>query len=132
MPKLVGSPKTGGRTKGTPNRRTLHLSNHLQEIGFDPVEHIVDQLPQLNPLERVHACLKMMEFQFPKRKPVDAAESVESVEENVKLDKRTTEEQLEEIRRLLPVLVRCKKDYAKTVLGFIRRHHPDLLLETEQ
>jgi hypothetical protein len=36
-----GLPKTGGRTKGTPNRSTVALRERLAELGCDPVEELV-------------------------------------------------------------------------------------------
>ena len=30
--------KTGGRTKGTPNRRTAEVSEKLEALGCDPIE----------------------------------------------------------------------------------------------
>lgn len=39
--KLPGSPKTGGRVAGTPNKKTLDLASKLDELGFDPVTKLV-------------------------------------------------------------------------------------------
>lgn len=38
MPKLPGSPKFGGRTKGTPNKKTQALLDRAKELGIDPFE----------------------------------------------------------------------------------------------
>lgn len=32
-----GTPKTGGRKKGTPNKRTLEVAQRLEELGSDPI-----------------------------------------------------------------------------------------------
>ena len=33
--------RRGGRTKGTPNKRTLEVQERLQELGCDPIEGMV-------------------------------------------------------------------------------------------
>lgn len=41
MAKPKGSPKTGGREKGTPNKRTQELVDILEEKGFSPASEII-------------------------------------------------------------------------------------------
>lgn len=36
-----GLPKTGGRTKGTPNRSTLALREKLASLGCDPTDELL-------------------------------------------------------------------------------------------
>jgi hypothetical protein len=36
--------KTGGRRKGTPNRKSLELQIKLSNLGFDPTEELVTEL----------------------------------------------------------------------------------------
>ena len=37
MPRCKGLPKTGGRAKGTPNRRTQNIMEKLEALGCDPI-----------------------------------------------------------------------------------------------
>jgi len=37
MPRLKGLPKTGGRAKGAPNRRTQRIMEKLEALGCDPI-----------------------------------------------------------------------------------------------
>ncbi len=37
MPRCKGLPKTGGRAKGTPNRRTQNIVEKLEALGRDPI-----------------------------------------------------------------------------------------------
>jgi len=37
MPRRKGLPKTGGRAKGTPNRRTQNIMEKLEVLGCDPI-----------------------------------------------------------------------------------------------
>ena len=38
MPKVEPSRKTGGRVKGTPNKKTLEVIERLKELKCDPIE----------------------------------------------------------------------------------------------
>ncbi len=38
MPRPRGLPKTGGRAKGTPNKRTQSVTEKLAALGCDPIE----------------------------------------------------------------------------------------------
>ena len=38
MPRPKGLPKTGGRAKGTPNKRTQSVTEKLAALGCDPIE----------------------------------------------------------------------------------------------
>lgn len=69
MGKPLGSEKTGGREKGTPNKRTLTLHKHFEEINFNIPNTIVELLPKLDPKDQAIVLLKLMEFIYPKRKP---------------------------------------------------------------
>jgi len=37
MPRPKGLPKTGGRAKGTPNRRSQNIMEKLEALGCDPI-----------------------------------------------------------------------------------------------
>lgn len=64
--------KTGGRQKGTPNKRTLALMSVLEDTGYDLLSQVIDDLRALeDPKDRLHFNLKFMEFFYPKRRAVD-------------------------------------------------------------
>jgi hypothetical protein len=67
----VGKSKTGGRTKGTPNKRSSELKQALEDNGIDPVSVITDVLPELTPKEKLNAMLSLMPYIYPKRKPIE-------------------------------------------------------------
>jgi hypothetical protein len=67
MSRPPGLPKTGGRTKGTPNRRSGILVEELHHLGLHPVEELVKTLPQLNPETRARILLSFMGFLYPKK-----------------------------------------------------------------
>jgi len=71
MPKPVGSPKTGGRKKGTPNRRTLDFQTCLDDQGIDLIAEIKNLLPVLSPDQKASVILDLLAYLYPKRKAVE-------------------------------------------------------------
>lgn len=71
MARSARYPRTGGRKKGTPNRRSLDLAEQLRFIGLDVPAEIDKVLPELNAVERSNTLLEQMAFLFPKRKAVE-------------------------------------------------------------
>jgi len=71
MGKPIGSPKTGGRRKGTPNRRTLDFQSSLNEQGIDLVAEIRNLLPVLSPDQKASVILDLLAYLYPKRKAVE-------------------------------------------------------------
>jgi hypothetical protein len=65
--------KTGGRQKGTPNRRTVELAERLQALGCDPVGELVTLArdPNIEAALRVRCYIELMQYLHPKRKAVD-------------------------------------------------------------
>jgi hypothetical protein len=65
--------KTGGRTQGTPNKRTLELSDRLETAAFDPVQVIIDIAKNAasSPDLRLRAASELLPYLFPRRKAVE-------------------------------------------------------------
>jgi len=65
--------KTGGRVRGTPNRRTAVLAERLDELGLDVVAGLVaiakDERADLTVKARI--LCELAGYLFPKRKAVD-------------------------------------------------------------
>lgn len=74
---VKGSKKTGGRQKGTPNKKTLTLFEELDQIlteDGEPISIVKMLMHGINaqpPFQQVDSLLKLMEFMFPKRKHLD-------------------------------------------------------------
>ena len=79
--KPIGSPKTGGRRKGTPNRATLALRDKLEALGCDPAIELAKMgMNDKNPGELRERCLNdLLPYVYPKRKPVDVSSEGPSV-----------------------------------------------------
>lgn len=69
MAKAIGSVKTGGRKKGTPNKRTLAFADALESRGIDLVGEILDTAQRLPAREKIAIFIGLLPYQFPKRKP---------------------------------------------------------------
>jgi hypothetical protein len=70
MSRPKGLAKTGGRTKGTPNRDVLSIEL-LEQYNFNPLNDLIAILPQLPPESKAATLLKLMEFIFPKRRSIE-------------------------------------------------------------
>jgi hypothetical protein len=68
-----GKPKTGGRQKGTPNRAT-RFAQWIEDNNIDLFAEAFRCYEALiEPRDRMHAILKLMEFAIPKPKEIEAA-----------------------------------------------------------
>lgn len=78
MAKPLGSQKTGGRQKGTPNKKTLCFEDSLAKHNIDVVEQIAQVLPELSTDRRADVLLNLMAYLFPKRKAVEMTSNIDS------------------------------------------------------
>lgn len=68
MPRSPGLPKTGGRKKGTPNRRTDEFHETLERHGVNVPEKLAELLPILSPETQADVLLNLLQYLYPKRK----------------------------------------------------------------
>lgn len=88
MAKAVGSEKSGGRKKGTPNKRSLGFGEVLAERGIDLLEEILEEAKTLTASERVSVYVSLLPYQYPKRKPTESQPPL-SIDDYINsLDKR--------------------------------------------
>jgi len=66
-----GLPKTGGRTKGTPNKVTRDLRGFLQKLLTENQAQIKRDLKELEPKDRLTILEKFMPYVIPKRTETD-------------------------------------------------------------
>jgi hypothetical protein len=62
--------KTGGRSKGTPNRTTAETKELLQKIVNKEIDSLSSLLAKLEPNERVNALAKLLPYIVPKQSEV--------------------------------------------------------------
>lgn len=68
-----GTPKpaTSGRKKGTPNKKTLILSESLENLKLDVPARLNELLPLLPYEKQADVLLELMSYLYPKRKPLE-------------------------------------------------------------
>lgn len=69
--------KTGGRTTGTPNKRTLDVIERLNQLGCDPIEGMAKiALDPQTPVElRARMFSDLAQYVAPKRRAIDHSAS---------------------------------------------------------
>lgn len=78
MARPKGTPKTGGRVKGTPNKVTYSLKEWINSLIRRNQKQIELDLEEIEPKERLQILLKLLEYIIPKAK----AETEEQVNSN--------------------------------------------------
>lgn len=65
--------KTGGRTKGTPNKRTADVIDRLERLGCDPLEGLarIAMDPESPPELRGRLYAELLQYVAPKRRALD-------------------------------------------------------------
>ncbi len=72
MGRAKGTPKTGGRKKGTPNKATATLKEWLISLLDNNRKQVEQDLQALEPKERLHYLFKLIEYAMPKQAAVQA------------------------------------------------------------
>ena len=73
MSRPAGLPKTGGRRKGTPNRRTMELQERIEELlgGNDLPGAILAKAKKLPPHQQVQILMELMPYVYPRKKATE-------------------------------------------------------------
>ena len=67
-----GTPKTGGRKKGTPNKVTTDVKTWLAGLIDNNRKQVEDDLSQLEPKERIMIFERLLQYVVPKQQAVSA------------------------------------------------------------
>lgn len=79
MSRQKGSPKTGGRKRGTPNRVTTDLKTWVASILDDGRDRFLDSLEQLDSTEYVRVFTSLLNYVLPKQQSVGIDAKVDNV-----------------------------------------------------
>ncbi len=73
MPRPRGIAKTGGRQRGTPNRKTHELAEKLEKLGCDPIAGLaqIAMAPDTAPELKVRCYAELAQYLHAKRKAVE-------------------------------------------------------------
>ena len=67
--------KTGGRSKGTPNKKTQLVQQQMEDLGFDPIESMIEICNQAmtdkNYALAGQIAKELAQYVYPKRKAVE-------------------------------------------------------------
>lgn len=101
MGRPKGLPKTGGRIKGSTNKRSQEFLRVLSRHSYNPIEAILQKYSQLCVEEQIKIDLKLLEFAYPKyREQNDTCEVLKK--ENIS---DLTDEQIQERKKLYMSIV---------------------------
>lgn len=67
MPRKKGTPKTGGRKKGTPNKTTADLKQWVFDFINGNLDAFIDNFKQLDQKEQFNIMLKLLPYVLPKQ-----------------------------------------------------------------
>ena len=79
MSRPKGSPKTGGRKRGKPNRVTTDLKTWVASILDDGRDRFLDSLDQLDSTEYVRVFTSLLNYVLPKQQSVGIDAKVDNV-----------------------------------------------------
>ncbi len=89
MSRLKGTPKTGGRKAGTPNKISVGLKDFISKLLFKNRKQIEKDLQELQPKERLFILEKLMQYVIPKQREFEISAELQS--EQTEQDKRDME-----------------------------------------
>ena len=70
--------KTGGRTKGTPNRTTAVIRDNFQMLVESNLEQLQRDIKQMSAKDRVNTILQMAKFNIPTLKAAELKTTADS------------------------------------------------------
>ena len=79
MARPKGTPKTGGRQKGTPNKVTASVKGWLSCLIDKNRKQIERDLKAVDPMERLQMLEKLMQYVVPKQQAIKAAVSFDNM-----------------------------------------------------
>lgn len=70
-----GLPKSGGRKRGTPNKRTAAITEKLEKMGCDPIAGMAEiaMSEESTPELKLAACRELAQYIAPKRKATEVS-----------------------------------------------------------
>lgn len=81
----IGSPKTGGRQKGTKNKRTIQSLNRAETVLQVLDKHIIKDIPRMTPMGRASLFSDLLEYTIPKKARItEDGESVSEISVTIK------------------------------------------------
>ena len=89
--------KTGGRQKGTPNKATSVIREHLNAVINELSNTVVEDLEKVTPKDRIHLYIKLLEYSIPKYRSIEKRVTT-TLEEFVLMSEEERSETINKIR----------------------------------
>lgn len=70
--------KTGGRTKGTPNKTTAQIREQFQILISNNIEVLQNDIEALEPLQRIKTIIELSKFVLPTLKAIELTDNDEN------------------------------------------------------
>lgn len=116
MSRPIGLPKTGGRTKGTPNKRTLEFRAILEEAGFSIPKKALELYAKAEERNELDLSFKILDFMagyvHSKFKNVEDAEEV-APQQQTEAQRRSTEDLLRRMNWAIEMEMKFPKEAAE-------------------
>lgn len=98
--KPLGLPKSGGRAKGVPNKKTLYFLS-VQETcelkGFSPIDVLIELCTHPDPSIKIQAAKEVCQYIYPKKKALEVSASLDG---NLDVKSSFENQALDELREL--------------------------------
>jgi len=104
MPFEKGHKKFGGNKKGQISPKTILLQEIFEHNRYNPVQSLINLLPELDARDQAKVHLELMQYIFPKMKEPIPDESLDITPEAL------ASEALEHIRENYPQLLKAKDE----------------------
>lgn len=80
MAAIKGSPKTGGRVKGSHNKKSLLVHELLENSGINLISMITEELPFLARPKKVDTLVALLPYVYPKLTSSEIHAEIEAIE----------------------------------------------------
>ena len=100
MSRTKGVPKTGGRTKGTPNKVTKDVRQLLSDIVESNISNIENDLKKLSSKERLQIITGLLPYVVPKKTELALEDDFKNKIVINFADAPLTQKDIEEIKRI--------------------------------
>lgn len=98
MPRPKGTPKTGGRKKGTPNRHPPELKATIYAFAANAWEQIPELLQHVTPAERLQFIARILPFAIAKKTEISIQEETRALLDNIE---NLSTEQLQRLKEII-------------------------------
>jgi len=106
--KAKGTPKTGGRNKGTPNKVTSELKQWLQLLIDNNRTQFENDLKAVEPEKRLFILEKLMQYVVPKQQSLNIEAQIQA--EYEQLEKLLSKAPDEAVQQIVERIERIKKN----------------------